>query len=329
MNQKISIGIDIGGTKIAAGLVTSEGTVLYKQMVPTATEGKDHIIFQLQQLIESLLEEANKHDLSTVEGIGIGTAGQIDFKNGIVRSGTSNIKDWNDIHLKDEIQRVFTLPVWIDNDVNVVALAESHLGGAKGYNNVVFLTLGTGVGGAIIQEGQLLHGEWGGAAELGHMSVDRNGPACNCGYNGCLEAYASGTGIANQMKLYLSQNPKLYNGPIDDISSRDVFRWAAEGKIFAKSILDDSMDALSHGTVNIIHAFNPSLIVFGGGIIDQQSWIIPDIKNRVRQLGIASLVHSVDFIKADFGDEAGVVGAAYQSFLYSVKNQKEGASYED
>jgi glucokinase len=328
MKQDVSIGIDIGGTKIAGGLVTNKGEVLYKQTVPTATEGKEHIIFQLQQLINDLLKEANKSRLPTLKGIGIGTAGQIDFKKGIVRSGTSNIKDWNDIALKQEIQRLSGFPAWIDNDVNVVALAEAYLGAAKGYDNVVFLTLGTGIGGAVIQEGKLLHGEWGGAAELGHMSVDRNGPVCNCGYKGCLEAYASGTGIANQMKQYLQKNPELYDGPIDAITARDVFRWADEGKAFAKSILDDSMDALAYGVVNIIHAFNPSLLVFGGGIIDQHSWIIPDMTNRVRHLGISSLVQSVSFIKADFGDEAGVIGAAYQSFLYSENVQKEGASYE-
>jgi glucokinase len=328
MNQDISIGIDIGGTKIAAGLVTMEGAVLYKQVVPTATDGKEHIIFQLQQLIQSLLGEAKKIGFRTVKGIGIGTAGQIDFKNGIVRSGTSNIKDWNDIPLKKEIQQAFALPVWIDNDVNVVALAESYLGAAKGYDNVVFLTLGTGIGGAVIQEGKLLHGEWGGAAELGHMSVDRNGPACNCGYKGCLEAYASGTGVANQMKQTLHKNPELYDGPIETITARDVFQWANEGKAFAKSLLDEAIDALAYGTVNIIHAFNPSLLVFGGGIIDQHSWIIPDIQNRVRNLGITSLVQSVSFAKAAFGDEAGVIGAGYQSFLYRENVQKEGASYE-
>jgi glucokinase len=328
MKRDVSIGIDIGGTKIVAGLVTDQGEVLYKQIVPTATEGKEHIIFQLQQLINNLLKEANKLRLPTLKGIGIGTAGQIDFKNGIVRSGTSNIKDWNDIPLKQEMQRLFGFPAWIDNDVNVVALAESYLGAAKGYDNVVFLTLGTGIGGAVIQEGKLLHGEWGGAAELGHMSVDRSGPACNCGYKGCLEAYASGTGIANQMKQYLIKNPKLHDGSIDNITARDVFQWAYEGKQHAKSVLDDSMDALAYGTVNIIHAFNPSLLVLGGGIIDQHNWIIQDLQNRVRNLGISSLVQSVSFAKAAFGDEAGVIGAAYQSFLYSKNVQKEGASYE-
>jgi glucokinase len=328
MNQNVSIGIDIGGTKIAAGLVTIEGEVLYKQIVPTATEGKEQIIFQLQRLINDLLKEAHKLRLPTLKGIGIGTAGQIDFKNGVVRSGTSNIKDWNDIPLKQEMQRLFGFPTWIDNDVNVVALAESNLGAAKDYANVVFLTLGTGIGGAVIQEGKLLHGEWGGAAELGHMSVDRNGPKCNCGYNGCLEAYASGTGIANQMKHTFRKNPELYDDHIDNITARDVFQWADEGKQHAKSLLDDVMDALAYGTVNIIHAFNPSLIVLGGGIIDQHSWIIPDLQNRVRNLGISSLVQSVSFKKAAFGDEAGVIGAAYQSFFYSENVKKEGASYE-
>ncbi|ANX13804.1 hypothetical protein ABE41_017475 [Fictibacillus arsenicus] len=328
MNRDVSIGIDIGGTKIVAGLVTNQGEVLYKQIVPTATEGKEHIIFQLQQLINNLLKEANKLRLPTLKGIGIGTAGQIDFKKGIVRSGTSNIKYWNDIPLKQEMQRLFGFPAWIDNDVNVVALAESYLGAAKGYDNVVFLTLGTGIGGAVIQEGKLLHGEWGGAAELGHMSVDRNGPECNCGYNGCLEAYASGTGIANQMKQYLIKKPELYDGSIENITARDVFQWAYEGKQHAKSVLDDSMDALAYGTVNIIHAFNPSLLVLGGGIIDQHNWINQDLQNRVRNLGISSLVQSVSFAKAAFGDEAGVIGAAYQCFLYSKNVQKEGASYE-
>jgi glucokinase len=325
---EVSIGIDIGGTKIAAGLITSGGTVISKQVVPTATEGKDHIIFQLQQLIEKQLDEADQKGFTKIKGIGIGTAGQIDFKKGIVRSGTANIKDWNNIPLKTEIERLFSKPVWVDNDVNVVALAESYLGAAKGFDNVVFLTIGTGIGGAVLLQGQLLHGDWGGAAELGHLSVDRNGPLCNCGYKGCLEAYASGTGIANQMKNYLRQNPELYDGEIETITSRDVFQWAYEGKQFAQLILDDAMDALAHGVVNITHTFNPSLIVLGGGIVDQHNWIISTVHEQVKTLGISSLIQSVSFVKATYGDEAGLIGAACQSFLYRDKDQKEGAANE-
>jgi glucokinase len=297
--------------------------------VPTAVEGKEMILLQLQQLAEQLINEGKKLGLPSVKGIGIGTAGQIDFEKGFVRSGTANIKDWNAIPLKQEMERLFPFPVWVDNDVNVVALAESCFGAAKDTEHAVFLTLGTGIGGAVIQEGELLHGDWGGAAELGHMSVDRHGPPCNCGYKGCLEAYASGTGIANQMKRFLNKNPGVYDGIIDHVTARDVFDWANEGKSYAQAIVDDSMDALTFGVVNIIHAFNPSLIVFGGGIADQHGWIIPHLEKRVKHLGIPSLVSSVSIVKAAFGDEAGVIGAACQSFLYSKRNKKDGVVHED
>ncbi|MGM0805724.1 MAG: ROK family protein [Bacillota bacterium] len=328
MNQDISIGVDIGGTKIATGLVTKEGTVVYKQVVPTATEGKDQVIFQLKQLLMELFGEAKRLGFSDVKGIGIGTAGQIDFENGTVRSGTDNIKNWNNISLKEEVQKLYTLPVWIDNDVNVMALAESSLGAAKGYKHAVFLTIGTGIGGAVIQRGQLLHGDWGGAAELGHMSIDRNGPLCNCGFRGCLEAYASGTGIANRMRAHFEKYPELHDGLLEAISARNVFQWANEGKGYAQFILDDALDALTYGTVNLIHAFNPALLVLGGGIVKHHSWLISDLQNRVRKLGISSLVQPVSFVKAAFGDEAGLIGAAYQSFIYSENVQREGASHE-
>ncbi|WP_137792072.1 ROK family protein [Bacillus sp. E(2018)] len=328
MNQDISIGIDIGGTKIAAGLVTKKGTVVYKQVVPTATEGKDQVIFQLKQLLVDLFEATKRLGFPNVKGIGIGTAGQIDFENGIVRSGTDNIKNWNNVFLKEEVQKLYSMPVWIDNDVNVMALAESNLGAAKGYMHAVFLTIGTGIGGAVIQRGQLLHGDWGGAAELGHMSIDWNGPLCNCGFRGCLEAYASGTGVADRMTAYFEKYPELHDGSLETISARNVFQWAKEGNPHAQFILDDAMDALAYGTVNIMHAFNPALLVFGGGIVDQHSWMISDLQNRVRKLGISSLVQPVSFVKAAFGDEAGLIGAAYQSFIYRENVQREGASYE-
>lgn len=319
--MSISIGIDIGGTKIAFGLVDEFGTILLKMSFLTPRSGRSEVLSIIKEGIHSLMKKAEMNEWGKVIGIGIGTAGQIDFKQGCVLSGTTNIQDWNNVPLKSVIENMFDVPVWVDNDVNVILLAEKYLGAAQGENDVVCLALGTGVGGAVISGGEFIRGSWGAAAELGHISLDMNGPLCNCGFRGCLEVFASGTGIARMMKEQLALNNTDISKDIiiETVTSESVFELYQQGNQMAISVIETMLNALSFGIVNLIHTFNPTTLILGGGVMKNGGWILASVKERVARIGLRSMIDPVHIVRAKLGSDSGLIGAAYQSFVY--KNQ--------
>ncbi|GIN85071.1 glucokinase [Heyndrickxia sporothermodurans] len=316
------IGIDIGGTKIAAGIVGSDGNLLKKVLRSTPTNGRDEVLFVLKEMIFELIRFSEHEQLTPIIGLGIGTAGQVEFETGVVLSGTTNIKDWNNVPLREELSKICHLPVWVDNDVNTLAIAEKYFGNAQQVNNFVCLALGTGVGGAVYTPAGMLRGAWGAAAELGHISIDFNGYPCNCGFRGCLEQYASGTGIAKRMqeKITTITDPNhplfVWKEKVEQVTSKQVFQWFEKGDPMAKEVIDQMIKALSFGIVSIIHSFNPSMIILGGGLLKHNDWICEKVSKEVRKLGISSLVTPVQIIKAGLEDEAGLIGAAYQAGIY-------------
>ncbi|MEH7234957.1 ROK family protein [Bacillus sp. JJ1562] len=331
--MEYSIGIDIGGTKIAAGIINREGNVLLKKVFSTPQETKDSIIHLLENIIFSLSETA-KTEGKRLVGIGIGTAGQIDFEKGKVLSGTANIKDWNDVALRDILSKKTNLPIYIENDVNVLALAEQQFGAGRNVENLICLALGTGVGGGVITGGKLLRGAWGGGAELGHITVDMNGPLCNCGFQGCVEVYSSGTGIARMMREELDsysesvRNSELlyYQKHPEEVSSRLVFELLNSGNEVAEKVVDTAINALSYAIVSMVHTFNPSMIILGGGVLRDGEWFIQKIRERVATIGIRSLVDPVDIKGTQLGNDAGLIGAAIQPWVYGdevTKNMSE------
>lgn len=323
--MEYSIGIDIGGTKIAAGIINRNGSVLTKKTFSTPQETKDSIIQLLENIIFSLSETAKTEGKNLV-GIGIGTAGQIDFEKGKVLSGTANIKGWNDVALRDILSKKIDLPIYIENDVNVLALAEQQFGVGRSVENLICLALGTGVGGGVITGGKLLRGAWGGGAELGHITVDMNGPQCNCGFQGCVETYSSGTGIARMMREELETyresegNSELlyYQKHPEEVTSRLVFELKSAGNEVAEKVVDTAINALSFAIVSMIHTFNPSLIILGGGVLQGGEWFIQKVRERVGILGIRSLVDPVEIKETELGNDAVLIGAAIQPWVYGV-----------
>lgn len=322
-----SIGVDIGGTKIAAGIVSRKGEIIEKKTISTPQGGKNEVISAVLYLIKTLLDYGKNNHLVEISGIGIGTAGQIDFDRGLVLSGTTNIADWNHVPLRELIEDYFHYPVWVDNDVNVVLLAENQLGCAIGVNDVICLALGTGVGGSVISGGNMIRGRMGAAAELGHITIDMNGPQCNCGFNGCLETYASGTGIARMMKEKLVE--ESVNEPIDieKVTSHDVFKQYKGGDPKAKEVVNTMIRALTYGIVNCIHTFNPSLVILGGGVMQEGGWILQAVQDKISTIGLQSMIDPVKIRRASLGGDAGLIGAAYQSFVYK-NNQSKGEEIE-
>jgi glucokinase len=324
-----SIGIDIGGTKIAAGIVDRNGMILEKIVYSTPRENRDSILALLKDIITSLLEKAEFRNIQLV-GIGIGTAGQIDFKRGKVLSGTTNIKDWNDVSLRDMFTEEFHLPVWVDNDVNTLTLAEQQLGAGKNIKDLICLALGTGVGGGVISDGRMVRGAWGGGTELGHITVDMNGPVCNCGFHGCLEVFSSGTGIARMMRERLYEYQGNHSSKLsyfkerpEEVTSKLVFDWLNDGEELAKEVVEKAIDALVNAIVSFIHMFNPSLIVLGGGVLQDGDWFLRRVEEKVRTFGIQSLVAPVEFKLAQLGTDAGLIGAALQPWIYEASKQEK------
>ncbi|MFF2447429.1 ROK family protein [Neobacillus sp. NPDC058068] len=325
--MEYSIGIDIGGSKIAAGIIDRNGEPATKKVFSTPQGTRDSILLLLENIIFSLTETANFENKQLI-GIGIGTAGQIDFYNGKVLSGTPNIRDWNDVAIKDILSEKTNLPIFLDNDVNVIALAEQQLGAGKNIDDLICLALGTGVGGGVISGGNMMRGAWGGGTELGHIVVDMNGPACNCGFNGCLETYASGTGIARMMREKILANHRAeYNGLAyfkhhpNEITSKHVFNFMLAGNEDAAEVVDQAIRALSYAIVSLIHTFNPSIVLLAGGVLQDGEWFIEKVRSKVASLGIQSLVKPVEIRAAQLGVDAGLIGAAMQSWVYR-NNQK-------
>ena len=322
MNE-YSIGIDIGGTKISTAIIDKKGQVYHQRKFPTPNTTNKEILNLLAETVshyERMAEEEGLH----IVGVGIGTAGQVDYQNGKILSGTVNITDWNNVDIRRILSQTTNLPIYVDNDANTFTIAECFLGGAKGKKDVVCLTLGTGIGGGIVSGGDVIRGAWGGAAELGHFTVNFNGPPCNCGSRGCLEAYASGSGIANRMRDQLhtiseykhtNKEVAYYQQHPNELTSREVFEWYDAGLPEAIYVVEQTITALSYGTVNMIHTFNPSMIIFGGGIVEVRNDLIEEVSKRINTIGISSLIKPVEIIGSQLGYNAGLIGAAYQVWL--------------
>ncbi|MCK6206140.1 ROK family protein [Bacillus infantis] len=303
-----NIGIDIGGTKIAAGIVDSAGSVIYQNRVLTPKAGRNEIIDSLKSVIGEMQEHARIKGLALTK-VGIGTAGQVDFSRGMILSGTANIKDWGNIPLAGIISEFAGLPVYIDNDVNALCLAEQQFGSAKGFREVVCLALGTGVGGAVITNGSMMRGAWGGAAELGHTTIDMNGKECNCGMKGCLETYASGTWIARRM-IELVEKAEVHGDYPAEITAEEVFRLYQKGDPLAEETVSIMIKGLSYGLVNLIHTFNPQVIVLGGGVMSGGQWIVDRLKIELQRIGLQTLIRDTEIRLSGLDSRSGVVGAA-------------------
>ncbi|QKS72852.1 ROK family protein [Paenalkalicoccus suaedae] len=288
--MKQAIGIDIGGTKIAIGLVQEDGTLVHSTEIETPTKSRDAVL-------SAVVDQVKQH-AHTASAIGIGSAGQIDVNQGIIRSGTDNITDWNNVPICEYIQQQTNLPTYVDNDVHTFLLAEK---GA--HKNVLALTLGTGIGGAAYIGGQLLSGEWGGASEFGHMSVNFNGEPCNCGGRGCVEQYASGIGIH---KRYLKAGGEATH-------AGEIFSRALAGEKRATRIIDEAEQALSTAIVSLIHCYNPSHLILGGSVATKQQGFISSVMEQVSQRGMSSLVKPVTYHVSQ-KEYAGVIGAGLLAF---------------
>jgi glucokinase len=309
------LALDIGGTKILTALFSPNGKMLAREVCPTlADEGLSVVIERLASAIDGLLERNNIKPVQ-LAGIGIACAGGIDTGRGVVVTPSPNMPDWIDIPLADIIQKRFGVNTSIVNDASAAALGEHRYGAGKGINNLILFTLGTGIGGGIIIDGKLYLGAIGGAGELGHMTIDVDGPGCGCGNTGCLEMLASGRAVERDTIGRLRQGKEsalldIVKGDIDHVTAEMVGAAARNGDLLALDVLSRAAYYLGIGIVNAVNIFNPEMVILGGGMAELGDILIGPGRRMVKERAFSVSSRAVRIVTALLGNEAGVYGAA-------------------
>lgn len=312
--KKYSIGIDLGGTKILTALVEKEtGKVVHSVKKKTKKDkGPKNIIRKMVEAIEELLKES-KTNISDISSIGVGAAGQVDRENGILIAAAN--LDCYDLNIKQELSNRFDLPVYLGNDVEIATMGEMKFGAAKGYDDLVCIFVGTGVGSAIVKEGKIIHGATGTAGEIGHMIVDLNGRQCGCGAHGCLEAYASRSAIEHRIEGAIKKGRHskildyLENGK--SITSHMIQKSIEHNDELVLQYVNEASEYLSGGIASIINFINPKLVVLGGGLIDAVDYFYNETTKKAKAKSLPVPATKIEFKKASLGDFSGVIGAAF------------------
>lgn len=305
------LGIDLGGTK-TAGILYHRNSVLEKYRSTTDITSSETVVEGIITACSRLLESARSHGVE-VDSIGLGIAGFIDFERGVVTEAPNH--PLHETPVRDILQEAFQLPVIVDNDANVAALAEARLGAGKGSRFLVHLTLGTGIGGGIIIDGDIYRGAQGAAAELGHMIIDENGPICNCGARGCLEALASGVAIykrVEELSWTKKRSPMLDEFRSDPLAFRAeaVGRHASEGDELALAILKNAGRHLGVGITSIINIFNPDVVTLSGGLLGCFQFMEEEMRLTVDGMAIPISRRHARILTSTLGEDGGTLGAA-------------------
>lgn len=312
MTEKI-IGVDLGGTSVKIAILDILGNIEDQWSISTdiSDNGKNIVSDIISSIQEYLLE--NSISLGDIKGIGMGSPGKIDFEKGTV-IGAYNLGWSKEQNIREQFEEAFGRPFYIDNDANVAALGERWKGAGENAPDVIFVTLGTGVGGGIIAQGQLLHGVNGSAGEIGHMVVDEGGFSCTCGNIGCLETVASATGIVNIAKSFASQfdEPSELRRLIleHQVTAKDVFDYAKKNDSLGQKIVWQFANYLGKSLSQLANALNPNYIVIGGGVSAAGDFLLDKVKEEFDRFAFPTVRNSTKLALATLGNDAGVIGAA-------------------
>jgi glucokinase len=305
------IGIDIGGTQVKLGVIDEYGVVCSSAAYDVAFDGYDTPIIDtvVAKLTEFMKE--NKLIHSHISGIGVSATGQIDTKEGKVAGAAGHIKNWEGCNIREHIKRIYPGPVTVMNDANCAALAEQWIGGAIGLSDVVVITVGTGVGGGIIANSEILCGAAGGAGEIGHITIRNNGRRCSCGNRGCYEQYASVPALISMVRQ-AKKAGKLDNSLLSgqEINGRVIFEAAGNGG-YLDVVLDRWIGYVADGLIGIIHTFSPQIVLVGGGVCAQKEKFIEPLRMKVLSRVMPVYVRTVKLEAAKLGNDAGMIGAVY------------------
>jgi glucokinase len=317
------LAFDLGGTKVAFGVVAEDGSVLQSDRIETlASKGPAQAIERAVEGAKKLLAEL-KLKPSDLLGIGIASPGPLDISRGCV-DGSPNLRGWTGYSIEGEISKAFGLPARMDNDANAAALGEYLFGAGRGKRNLVYVTISTGIGGGAIVDGKLMRGANGNAAELGHLTLDIKGPSCPCGGNGCFEVMASGTAIARRTReaLAVGASSKILTlaGSVDAVTTHHVLQALADKDALAIKIWDETTEYLGRGLAVIINTFNPEMIVVGGGVTAAGDVLFTPMRTKALKYAFPRLAAVCTIVRAGLGGDVGVVGAAACAFEAAQKN---------
>ena len=308
----IAIGIDIGGMSIKGAAVDSNGRVYEKFSMPFIKgEPGEVTIRKLAEIVKEYIT-ANKLE-DKIVGIGLGSPGTLDVKNGIVNY--ANNLGWENLHVADIFHEYLPYPVRLTNDANAASLGEAKYGAGKSYNNIIMLTLGTGVGGGIIIDGKLYEGNEGKGAELGHSVIVVDGEQCTCGRKGCLETYASATALIRETKKAMLSHKRSLMWKvcpdIDLVGGKVPFEAAKQGDKIAIEVLDNYIKYLGEGILNFCNIFRPNVIVLSGGIANAGDYLFERVNKYVKDRNYGyKMTPEVKIVPAELGYDSGKIGAA-------------------
>lgn len=308
------LGIDLGGTTTKFAIMKPQGEIQQRWSIQTDVLNDGNNI--IPNIIDSINHHLQLYQMSSkqFQGIGIGTPGSVDYQTGTVDSAF-NLNWDRPMALKEQIELHTNIPVQVENDANVAALGERWLGAGKNSDNVAFVTLGTGVGGGIIINGQIIHGQGGSAGEIGHMTINPQGYRCTCGKKGCLETVASATGIVHVARDYAQEyagnselKASLDNG--DDLTAKDVFDLAKQNDPLALKVTSAVCDQLGLALSIVAVTINPQYIIIGGGVSNAGDFLLQRVQESYNRYVFSSVKKTTTLTLATLGNEAGVIGAA-------------------
>jgi glucokinase len=311
VEKRVFVGVDIGGTKVAAGLVDANGEIGSQSRVPmvshaSAEEGMSAVLQAIAQVLPS--------GAAQVSGVGICAPGPLDPKTGIILN-PPNVPCWRNFPLAEGVRKVYQVPVRVDNDANGAALAEARWGAGRGYQSVFYATIGTGIGTGIIFDGHIFHGRTGAAGEGGHVSIDYRGPLCSCGKPGCIEVLASGTAIAKRGRERIAAGCKssmleLAGGNLDEVTGEIIGKAFAAGDPLAKEILTETAEMVALWLGNMIDLLDPNVIVIGGGAAALLRPFFDYLRQRIPQLTVNPRANEVPIVSSRYGADSGIAGGA-------------------
>jgi glucokinase len=316
LEKNILIGVDLGGTTTKMALIHHDGEIFHKWEIPTDVSNNGNNI--LDDIAKSIEEKLTyfKTSKESVKGIGMGAPGPVNLETGVIYEAVN--LGWKDNYpLAEKLGSLTGLPVVVDNDANCAAIGEMWMGAGLGSKNLVCVTLGTGVGGGVIVNGDIVHGIKGAAGEIGHITVKpENGYLCNCGNTGCLETIASATGIVRAAvdKMKETKASSVLNDVIDEkggVSSKLIFDSARDGDSLAKEIIDEITSYLGLALANVGNVLNPEYIVIGGGVSAAGEILLKPLQYHFEKFAFTTVAKSTKLVLATLGNDAGVIGAAW------------------
>jgi len=314
LSEKPVVAVDIGGTKITSAVITREGKMISRiYRLTLAQEGPQKVIHRMVDAVKLSVRKAGL-ELSGLGGIGIAAGGITDIGKGLV-SEAPNLPGWHNIPLRDRLADSLGKPVFLLNDASAAALGEHRMGAGRGLDNLIYITVSTGIGGGLIINGQLYNGADGCAAEIGHMIILVDGPACKCGKHGCFEALASGTAIARMARERLAAGGKsclaeLTRGKIEDVTAEMVAEAARRNDELALSVINEAARYLGIGLANLVNIINPQMIIIGGGVSKMGAMLFTPARKAMKEHAFKLPARTVRVVRPRLGMDAGLFGVA-------------------